>query len=104
MDFEAWKQLAETDPDAFEAQRRACIEEAIARAPQPRQMQLRRLQWRVEQARRQAGTPLAACISLSNMMWSSVTGPEGLLDALRMVPPAPRAGAKVLPFSARTAR
>jgi hypothetical protein len=100
-DFDALKELAATNPDAFEALRRARIEAAITRAPVGRQLQLRRLQWRIEQTRRRAGSPLAACVSISHMMWEAFAGRDGLLDTLRMVPPAPRSAAKVLPFIAQ---
>ena len=97
MDFEAWKRLAAEDPAAFEALRRQCLDEAIARAPRGQQERLRRLQWRIEQARRRAANPLAACITLSNMMWESLAGPDGLLQALRMEGRSPRrTAAKVL--------
>jgi hypothetical protein len=100
VDFDALKRLAASDPQAFEELRRKLIEEAIARAPEVRRERLRRLQWRIEQASRRAGTPLAACIAISNMMWDSVAGRHGLLEALRMAAPPPHSGAKVLPFNA----
>lgn len=98
FDFETLKELAERDPAAFEALWRARIDAVIARAPQDRQIHLRRLQWRVEQARRRAENPLAACVALSRMMWEAFAGPAGLLDAMQMRRPQARVPAKVLAF------
>ncbi len=83
VEFEAWADLAENDPPAFEDLRQAAIEEAIQQAPAGSQQRLRGLQWRIDQERRRARTPLAACIRISQMMWESVTGDGGLLQALR---------------------
>ncbi len=83
IEFEAWAELAENDPPAFEDLRQAAIEEAIQQAPLGSQQRLRGLQWRIDQERRRARTPLAACIRISQMMWESVTGDGGLLQALR---------------------
>jgi len=82
LDFDSLSALAADDPEAFELRRREVIDAAIARANPRRQVRLRGLQWRIEQVRRRAGTPLAACISLTDMMWESVLGEEGLLDVL----------------------
>jgi hypothetical protein len=81
-DFDRLRLLAARDPAAFEAKRREVIEAAIARAPLDRQQRLRGLQWRVEQVRRRAPNPMAACIALSGMMWDAVTGQGGLLETL----------------------
>jgi hypothetical protein len=78
MDFDAWMALAQDDPDGFEAMRRAAIDEVIERAPEASRVRLRSLQWRIDQERRLARTPLKACIRISNMMWRNVMGPGGL--------------------------
>jgi len=78
MDFDAWMAMAKDDPDAFEAMRRAAIEEVIEKAPEASRGRLRSLQWRIDQERRLARTPLKACIRISNMMWRNVMGPGGL--------------------------
>jgi hypothetical protein len=110
FDVNAWFDLAEKDPDAFEDMRQRVIEEYVASAPPRLQQRLRRLQWRIDQECRLAGTPLAACIRLSHLMWERVTGPNGLLDSidrLSEVVSAPDAApssppplsARVIPFS-----
>lgn len=82
FDFESWSDLASSDPEGFEARRARAIEEAIRRAPPRTQPRLRRLQWKLDQVRRTAGTPMAACIRMNHMMWDRVTGPGGLLETL----------------------
>lgn len=70
-EFEAWKTLAMEDPVQFEAMRLQAIEQFFAQVPSDKQLQLRRLQWRIDRVRERAGTPLAACVELSRMMWDS---------------------------------
>ncbi len=82
MDFEQWSQLASQDPARFEAKRREVIEALIAGASQRCQQRLRGLQWHIDQVRDHAPNPMAACISLSNMMWDAFAGEEGLAETL----------------------
>lgn len=100
FDFESWSQLANNDPEGFEARRVSAIEETIGRAPPRIQARLRRLQWKLDQVRRTSATPMAACIRMNHMMWDRVTGPGGLLETLveGKQRPAPKPAAKVLPF------
>ncbi len=71
FDFKEWAELAQTDPDRFEARRNRVINEAIRRVPADRQRMLRGLQWRVDRVRELKRTPLAACIAISDMMWDA---------------------------------
>jgi len=99
FDFESWSALASDDPEGFEAQRARAIEEAIRRAAPRTQMRLRRLQWKLDQIRRTATTPMAACIRMNHMMWDRVTGPGGLLETLiEGRTPPPRGNAQILEF------
>jgi hypothetical protein len=82
FNFDRWVELAKADPAAFEAWRSAWIEEAIASAPPDCRQRMRGLQFRIDLERRRARTPLKACIRLSQMMWQSVMGENGLMDAL----------------------
>lgn len=82
MNFDTWSELARNDPEAFESMRLAAIEAVIAEAPEANRERLRRLQWRIDQERRLARTPMAACLRISRMMWHSVLGPNGLNDRL----------------------
>ena len=81
-DFAEWVALAEKDPAAFEKLRLAAIEAYIESVPDEHQARLRRLQWRIDQERRLARTPMAACLRLSRMMWDSLLGRGGLRDRL----------------------
>ncbi|HEB99036.1 MAG TPA: DUF3135 domain-containing protein [Thiotrichales bacterium] len=94
FDFDRWAKLADTDPDAFEAQRRAAIEQAIEQAPERTRTRLRRLQWKLDQIRRTSGTPLAAAIRMNEMMWDRIAGKGGLLETLTQPLPARRAEAQ----------
>lgn len=82
FDFDEWKDLACSDPKAFEERRKRVIEEAIAQAPQHMQPRLHALQWRIDVERARASNPLSACIRLSNMMWKAVYGENGLMSAI----------------------
>jgi hypothetical protein len=82
-DFSAWAALARHDPHAFEALRQAKVQDLIDRAPARRRRRLEALQWRIDQERNRAATPLDACRRLSGMMWDSVLGRGGLLESLR---------------------
>ncbi len=83
FDFSEWSSLADTDPKAFELRREQVIESVIQSMPDAKQDRMRRLQWRIDQERRLAKSPMAACIRLSNMMWENVLGKNGLLDNLQ---------------------
>lgn len=112
FDFDAWSTLANSDPEAFEKQRLDIVNQAIASAPTGQQQRLRGLQWRIDKVRERSGTPLAACIRLSGMMWDAVLGNGGLVDSLQTLrdanpltatqkaeaAPKPRNSAAVLPF------
>ncbi len=109
IDFDNLSDLAASDPEAFEAQRSALIEQVIQRAPRHRQQRLRGLQWRVDIVRERSQTPLAACIRMSEMMWDTLVGEGGLRDSLEylsnpadagLLRPAPQ-NAKVLLFQSQ---
>lgn len=80
MNFDALSAMARNDPQGFEAMRLAAIEAVIESAPEANRERLRRLQWRIDQERRLARTPMAACVRISRMMWRAVLGPNGLND------------------------
>lgn len=107
IDFDTWASLASADPHSFERQRQALVDEVLQLAPEEKQQRLRSLQWRIDKVRETSGTPLAACIRISNMMWDSVMGKGGLREALQFLshtevgsqlPSRPKA--KVVPFRA----
>lgn len=85
IDFDAWAHLAHTDPHNFEKQRSDLLNEVILHIPLEKQQRIRCLQWRIDRVRETSGTPLAACIRISNMMWDSVMGKGGLRDSLHLL-------------------
>lgn len=78
LDFDSMTAIAKDDPAEFERLRRSCIDEFIENTPPERQERLRRLQWRIDQERRNC-SPLSACIKISKMMWDQLLGAGGLL-------------------------
>jgi len=89
FDFSEWSELANSDPEAFELRRQQAIEQAILAMPDNKQKRIRGLQWRIDQERRMAKSPMAACIKLSNMMWEQVLGDNGLLNSLKNIEKEP---------------
>ncbi len=80
FDFDQWKEMAETNPEAFEFNRQRLIESVLAKAKHSDR--LKRLQWRIDVERQRSKTPISACLRLSSMMLDSVYGEAGLADAL----------------------
>ncbi len=83
FDFDTWSAMAQQNPEKFEAMRQQLIDDLIAKTPAHLRQRMIGLQWQIDQMRRQAANPLAACIQISNLMWDSVLGEKGLLNALR---------------------
>lgn len=83
INFDEWATLAATDPEAFERQRAFLVSQVLDHSPERRQERLRGLQWRIDRVRERSATPLAACIRISGMMWDSVMGEGGLVEALQ---------------------
>ncbi|WP_457755692.1 DUF3135 domain-containing protein [Thermodesulfatator indicus] len=117
--FERMARLAKEDPEAFEKERLALIEEAISQAPPENQEKLRKFQWRIDMERKRAKTPLGACIKLYDMLLDMVYGEGGFLESLQTLkniltdvkegrtptlPSEPEARAKIIPFPADKAK
>ena len=83
FDFDAWSAMAQQDPDTFEIMRQQLIDDLIDKTPAHLRPRIIGLQWQIDQMRRQADNPMAACIQISNLMWDSVLGEKGLQNALR---------------------
>ena len=73
QDFDEWMMLAKNDPEKFEEKRRKRIETFFNNVPEERAQRLKGLQWQIDQTRKLAGSPMASCIAISNMMWDSVS-------------------------------
>ena len=82
FDFDAWRELYETDPEQFEVRRREVIDSAIASASAGQQARLRGLQWQIDALRRRHKHPMASTAKLFQMMWDKVYGENGLQDVL----------------------
>ena len=104
IDFDFWSQLAQDDPEGFECLRSETLESHILRASGARQSRLRCLQWRIDRIRDTSKTPMAACISISDLMWDTfqnlATGYTHL-DHLRQDKKRPLPRARVLKFEPR---
>ena len=101
VDFDTWSELAQVDPEAFEVRRAEVIEQMIQRLPAHKQHRMRCLQWKIDQVRARSSNPLSACIKLSEMMWDSLTGPDGLQELLERFAKGnfePKSKARVLDF------
>lgn len=82
FNFDAWKKLAEKDPQAFEEMRKKVVKAEIAKAPKSMQHRLTGMQWRVDMERKRCSNPTQSMIYVYKKMWNSVYGENGLLSAL----------------------
>ncbi len=72
VNFNEMLTLAKTDPASFEVKRAEYIESFLNSVPAEKQTRLRGLQWKIDQTRQLARTPMASCIAISRMMWDSL--------------------------------
>lgn len=84
FDFDEWAELARSDPQLFEKRRRQAVGQVIASAPRAQQPRLRGLQWRVDIIRKKYKDPRVSTHRIFSLMWESVYGTNGLLDALHL--------------------
>lgn len=94
--FDTLLDLARHDPEALERLRQRLCEQVIERAADSSRERLRGLVWRLDQERRRARTPLAACLRLHNLMLDSLQRLDAAFNDDQPSPPRPPA--KVLPF------
>ena len=83
FDFDAWAELARENPQAFELERRLLIERAIMKAPADKHQRLRCLQWKLDQIRNLASTPMSACLQINRLLWENIVSEHGLLHSLQ---------------------
>lgn len=83
FDFDLWSKMAQEEPEKFELMRQQLIDDLIAQAPEHFKPRMIGLQWQVDQVRKQASNPMAACLRISQKMWNNVVGENGLLNALQ---------------------
>ena len=73
FDFDYWRDLANKDPEAFEAARKLEIDQYISSLKtEELQDRMRRLQWRVNTERKRSKNPMDSAIRIYDMMWDSV--------------------------------
>lgn len=110
FDFDKWRKLAQESPEQFETARQEAINNLITDAPTSMQDRLQALQWRIDMERKRSKDPLVSCQRVFNMMWDSVYGDNGLLNALEDLtgsvsghvqtqPKAEKASATILDFN-----
>jgi hypothetical protein len=97
FDFDYLTKLAQTNPSEFEQLRLSAIESYIATLPAERQQKMRRLQWRIDQERRNH-TPMGACVKLSKMMWDNLLSPGGLAGLLQRDWRGEQRKGQIIPF------
>ena len=90
FDFDAWAELARENPQAFELERKLLIERAIMKAPADKHQRLRCLQWKLDQIRILASTPMAACLQINRLLWENIASEHGLLHSLQRLQSAER--------------
>lgn len=107
FDFDAWAALARENPQAFELERELLIKRAIMKAPADKRQRLRCLQWKLDQIRDLASTPMAACLQINRLLWENIASKHGLLHNLQRLQPGQRpadidsATAEILQFQGR---
>ena len=84
-DWEKWVELAREDPQKFEQERTAAIEELIMSQPAHSRLRSRRLQWKIDAVRKTSPNSLASCIRIYDMLMDSVYGANGLLEAINLL-------------------
>jgi len=103
IDFDHWSELAKSDPASFELLRTRTLQACIDRSSSDRQERLRCLQWRIDQIRSQSGTPLAACVKISGIMWDTFNRLGHLYNQVEQlnagIPVTPVQSAKIIPFT-----
>jgi len=82
FDFDKWSELAKSDPQAFEQERTAAIEDFILQLPEKRQKAMRQLQWKIDAVRSASPNALASCIRIYDMFIEQTYGEGGFLDTL----------------------
>lgn len=97
--FDELRDLAERDPEGFEALRATLIDDCIRRSSARNQRRLRGLQFVIEARRRIARSPMAALLDLQAMMYDSLLGLQHvLLFQQPTCTPVATKSARVMPF------
>lgn len=90
-DWEKWAELAREDPEKFERERAAAIEELIMSQPARCRHRSRQLQWKIDAVRQTSPNALCACIRIYDMLIDAAYGPKGLIEAIGLLDSKSRA-------------
>lgn len=82
LSFDELAELAQSDPEAFEAYRSQQIEAVINEAPEYLRHRLRGLQFQVDAQRSLHDNPLGSCIKISQMMHDSFAQLQDVLNSV----------------------
>jgi uncharacterized protein DUF3135 len=85
FDFDEWAKLAKADPDAFEYKRQQMIQGVIDKSSPKIKRRMQGLQWQIDQVRATSANPMASCLKISQMMWDTTMGENGLVDHLQQL-------------------
>jgi len=84
-DWEEWVRLARENPEKFERERTAAIEELIMSQSAETRHRNRQLQWKINAIRQTSPNSMSACVRIYEMLMDSVYGPDGLLAAIELL-------------------
>jgi len=103
LDFDQLKDLAVSDPKAFEAYRTQQVEAAISNAPSHMQRRLRGIQFQVDSQRQLHSNPMGSCVKVYQMMQNSLSELNQILKdqgqvALELSSTTPQNNANVISF------
>lgn len=80
--FEYWSKLAAEDPDRFEFERAEALAQVRERAREHKRNRLLLLQMRLDLLRDDVEDPISVAALMSQLMWLSICGENGLLHVL----------------------
>lgn len=84
-DWERWVELAREDPEKFEKERSAAIENLIMSQPERHRHRSRQLQWKIDAVRKTSPNALYSCIRIYDMLMDSVYGRKGLVECIGLL-------------------
>ena len=93
---DALSRLAQSDPQSFETLRLELIANTIDDAPEPVQLRLRQIQFRIDGIRRRSHSPLGATVKIQALMWESFLV---LNEQLQQFRPPPRCPSQASPLN-----
>tara|TARA_R110000782_G_scaffold49668_14_gene108077 strand:+ start:2329 stop:2706 length:378 start_codon:yes stop_codon:yes gene_type:complete len=111
FDFNDWAKLAEENPDAFENKRQQVLQSVIDQSSPKIRQRMQGLQWQIDQVRAASPNAMASCLKISQMMWDTTIGEDGLVchlqrltdpDHRRDIPNQARQSATIMDLKDRT--